>query len=216
MRKPTRQALPHSYTKAEIHFIERTVPGRSYEETRQLFNERFGTSLTFGQIQRVLHRLGLKNGRVMRFGPDRPSPSKGKKGIIPPGFQKWRESGGKNSNERPVGDEIINYFGHIMVKTTKGWKPRRVVIWEETYGPIPEGHVIILVNGNKSDMSLDNMFMVSKRELAMMNRFGLIYPEKDLLKAGKSIANLILMIKERKRQMQKIGGETVTGEQGVS
>jgi hypothetical protein len=204
----------HHYTAAEIQFLERKVAGRSYAELAELFNRRFGTSLSFSQIRAACQNRGLVNGRDTRFRPGAIPPNKGKKGYCPPGCEKgWFKPGHRPHTWKPVGSERINGDGYIDVrirnpsgKTWKNWKAKHRIIWEKAHGKIPRGHVVIFADRNKLNFSLDNLLLVSRKELAVMNVRGLISGHGDLTKAGKAVADIKLLIAERKRGMKKGSG----------
>jgi hypothetical protein len=101
---------------------------------------------------------------------------------------------------RQVGSEVIN-DGYIIIKTSDNeWKKKHLAIWEKANGPIPKGHVVIFADGNKTNMNLDNLLLVTKQELVVMNRCGLIFPDKDLTKIGKTIAAFKMAINKKKNQ----------------
>jgi hypothetical protein len=210
----------HNYTPEEIRFIKRKIAGRSYAEMTGLFNERFGLSITLSQMKGVLKRHGLCNGRDCRFRPGLIPPNKGKKGYCSPGSEKgWFRPGNRPWDWQPVGTERINDMGYIDVRIRnpsgnkrKNWKAKHRIIWEKAYGKIPKGRVIIFADGNKLNVRPDNLLMVSRKELAVMNRHGLISVHKDLTGVGKTIADIKLLIAERKRGIRK---KLQTGKKGA-
>jgi hypothetical protein len=103
-----------------------------------------------------------------------------------------------------VGKETM-HKGYILVKIAEPniWKHKHVLIWEEAHGPVPKGHVIMFADGNKSNMNLDNLLLVSKRECAAMNKKHLIFPDADATRAGLLIAKIIIQINDRTNMTQK-------------
>jgi hypothetical protein len=201
------RAPPHKYTAAEIRFLEKKVAGRSYAELTELFNRRFGLSFTVDRLRGALGRFGLSNGRDCRFRPGRISYNKGKKGYCAPGSEKgWFKPGHMPSSTwRPVGTEVIDRDGYVKVKTRnpRTWKFKHRVIWERAHGKIPRGHVVIFADGNRLNTNLDNLLLVSRKELVVMNKQGLISADGGLTKAGRMIADIKILIAERKRGAKK-------------
>jgi hypothetical protein len=119
---------------------------------------------------------------------------------------------------RPVGTERLNNDGYFEVKIRdpKTWKHKHVIIWEKAHGKVPKGNVIMFADGNKLNVSLSNLLMVSRKELAVMNRCGLISGDKDLTKVGKSIAAIKILIGERERGAQKAEVKMRAGERSPS
>jgi hypothetical protein len=88
-------------------------------------------------------------------------------------------------------------------KGNKNWRHKHITIWEAANGKVPRGHVVIFADGDKSNFALDNLILVSRGELVVMNRCGLISNDKDLTQAGKAVADIKLAIGGRKRGMKK-------------
>jgi hypothetical protein len=183
------------YTPEEINFVKKNIRGRSYVEMTELFNERFRLRITLKQMETLLYKHGLRNG----IGSYRP-------GHVPANKGKTRPS--RQGNYKPVGSERVD-DGYIVVKVSarknqcnKNWERKHTTIWKKAHGKVPKGHVIIFADGNKSNMRLDNLLMVSRSELAVMNHEGLISARRDLTEAGKLVADIKLLIAKRKREMK--------------
>jgi hypothetical protein len=194
----------HRYTPKEIRFLESNVSGRSYAEVTALFNKRFGLSMSASQIGNTLKNYGLTNGRDCRFYPGQVPFNKGRKGV-PSGKETQFKAGSLPWNYQPVGTERINVNGYAEVKIADPnvWKSKQILIWEAANGKVPDGNVIIFADGNKLNFAPDNLLMVSRAELAVMNHLGLIYDDADSTKSGKTIADIKIRMSERKKRMKK-------------
>jgi hypothetical protein len=108
-------------------------------------------------------------------------------------------------NYDPVGTERINPDGYVDIKIANPnkWKGKHRIIWEKANGPVPKGYAIIFADGNRRNFKLKNLLMVSRAELSVMNKLGLIYKNSDLTKTGKLIADIKLQIGKRKRGRKK-------------
>jgi hypothetical protein len=198
--------LPHRYTPAQIRFLKKTVPGRSFEEAAKLFNKRFGLRLSRSRITAAARNRGITNGRDGRFRPGQVSHNKGKKGACAPGSEKgWFRPGQMPHNWRPAGTEIVDENGYVKVKTRnpKTWKFKHRLVWEKAYGRIPRGRMVIFADGNRQNFALDNLVLVSKSEHAVMNRLGLRSGNGELTRIGKAVADVKLLIAERERGLKK-------------
>lgn len=104
-------------------------------------------------------------------------------------------------NYKPVGTEIVNADGYIEVKLADPsvYKKKHILIWETEHGPVPKGHVIIFGDKNKRNFALNNLILVSRRQLAILNKYHLIKEHADLTRAGLVIADLHMKINERKK-----------------
>jgi hypothetical protein len=194
--------LHRKYTPAQIRFIESKIDGRSVAEMTTLFNKRFGLSITEGKIKCFMANHKLRNGRDCRFQPGQVSHNKGLKGYYAPGSEKgWFRPGNIPLNYKPVGTKRINTQVYVEMKIAdpNKWKMKHVIIWEKANGLVPKGHVVIFADGNRLNITLKNLLMVSRAELAVMNHCGLIYDRPEFTKTGKLIADIKIGIADRKR-----------------
>jgi hypothetical protein len=191
--------MRHRWTAREIRFLEKNVEGRTYPELADLFNRRFGLPVTDNAVMNACRRNGLSNGRPQGTPPGLTPWNKGKK--VP------AIRGARHPCWKPLGSERIDStFVRVKVKNRGrgAWKSKHSRIWEEANGrKVPRGHVVIFADGNKRNFDLDNLILVSRSELSVMNHLGLISPQGDLTRIGKSIADIKLLIGKRQRKAIK-------------
>jgi len=111
------------------------------------------------------------------------------------GWNRGKKTGPRkkeNRNSLPLFSETV-FRDVVHVKTKRGhWEPKHRFIWEKENGPIPHNHVLIFKDGDKNNISLENLMLVSRRELAIINKKKLLdvanaYRETAVL-TGKLIA----------------------------
>ena len=172
--------------------------GTAWQDLADQLNTKFGTSYTQQQIGGYLKNHKLNTGRTGRF----------QKGCIPnngciregerrsPGTE--FKKGQRPHNWLPVGSEIIRGDGHIWRKIAEPnrWRQKHVLIWEAANGPRPRGKVLIFADGDRLNVSLDNLLLVSKAQNAVMNKFKLRGGSTDLTKAGIVAADIKLRISQ--------------------
>jgi hypothetical protein len=196
----------HRYTPVQIRFLERKIPGRPFAETARIFNEHFNLTLSEKSIISFARNHKLRNGRDCRFRPGQISHNKGKKGVSYPGMEATQfKPGFMPWNYNPPGTERINTEGYVDVKIANPnkWKQKHLLIWEAAHGKVPEGYKIMFADGNRLNVTLDNLLMVSQAELSVMNKCGLISPHKDLTKTGRLVADIKMLISQRKKSLKK-------------
>jgi hypothetical protein len=162
----------------------------------ELFNEHFRLRIILKQMKTLTYKHGLRNG-IGSFRPGHVSANKGK------------THPSRRGNYRPVGSERMEN-GYVVIKVSdrknrfhKNWRRKHDVIWEKAHGKIPRGHIVIFADGNKLNFALDNLILVSRGELAVMNRLGLITANRDLTLAGKAVADIKILIADRIRRAKK-------------
>jgi hypothetical protein len=200
---------PKKYTAEQILFLKKNVKGCKYKELAILFNAEFGTAATESAIGQTCRKRGLRNGVIERFPKGHVPFNKGRKGYCSPGSEKgWFAPGhpGYKYNEMPVGSERVTADGYVEVKFSNKsgppknrWKNKHALIWEEANGPLPKGHVVLFGDGNRRNFKLDNLILVSRRELFVINHIGLLSTNKDITKIGVNVAKLKVLSADRKR-----------------
>jgi len=198
------------YTPKEISFIKRHFAGRSRAAMTELFNQQYFTSpITLAQMTAFLKNHKLRNGLDGRFRPGQAVHNKGTKGLHSGSSTSFKK-GRLPWNYLPVGSERVNGDGYVDVKIAdpKTWKAKHLLIWEAANGKVPEGHIIIFADGNKMNLTLDNLIMVTRAELVVMNKLGLVSSLGELTIIGKTVANIKMAIADRTRSLKKRTGRT--------
>lgn len=190
-------------TEEQAEFIKRNVKGIGNVELTNLFNEKFGTNVLESQIRAFKARNKLRSGLDGRFQKGHTPVNKGKKGICAKGCKATQfKKGHKPINYKPVGSERINVDGYVEVKVAdpNKWQLKHRVVWEKHNGKIPEGYVVIFLDNNKSNLDINNLLMISRKQLVFLNKNGLIKENSDLTKTGVLIADLLIKIGESKKR----------------
>ena len=192
------------YTEEHIEFIRQNVEGRFYSELRDMFNKRFKMSLSVPTIRELVYRHGLKNNMQSetRFKKGHTPWHKGMKGLKFSDGRTCFKKGRKPYNIAPVGTEVLEVDGYTKKKIAEPdvWVHKHRIIWEEANGKIPDGYVIIFLDGNKQNMKLDNLMLVSRRQTAVMAKKGLYSKDPDVTRTGAIVADVVLKTAERKRE----------------
>lgn len=86
-----------------------------------------------------------------------------------------------------TGEYLCKRTGYILAYTEhgKGRVPRRKhrLIWQEEYGPIPEGYHIDHINGDRADNRLENLRLATNQENSRNREIG---PMTNIDKRGNS------------------------------
>lgn len=147
-------------------------------------------------VQNRAHAQGIKKTRIMiaetarertaqpnhgshktRFQKGLTPPNKGRKGYYAPGSEKgWFKKGHQRNDTAAVGAERIDSKdGYILVKVAEkgdqqtAWRLKHRLVWQAAHGPIPRGHTVILIDGDKRNTALSNLELITRRELMARN-----------------------------------------------
>lgn len=189
----------HIWTEEEKEYLKEITPGHHYREIQELMKEKFNLDLTLNQIKGAIGRYKLNTGLNGQFPKGHTPFNKGVKGVAYEGSKKtWFEKGHTPKNHRPVGSERINVDGYTEVKVAepRTWRLKHQLIWEQHNGPAPKGHAVIFGDGNTQNFDINNLILVSRQQLLILNRNKLIQQDTDLTKTGVIIADLLMKIGE--------------------
>lgn len=116
---------------------------------------------------RVAWGFGLSRGQVNLFRASH-------------GTQKRRDHGG-GRRRVPVGSEREGKDGYVVVKVREeatvpmskdNWELKHVHVYEQHFGPVPEGHVVYFADGDRRNFDPENLVAVPRRLVGLMNQPG--------------------------------------------
>jgi hypothetical protein len=192
------------FTKEQKDFIKANVVGASNQKLTDLVNSTFGLSFTVQQVKTWKKNHNLSSGLKGTEGIA--PPNKGTKGLHNVGGNKTSfKKGQRPNNYKPIGTERIDTDGYTLIKVSdakewhKRWRHKHKVMWEEANGPVPRGHAVLFADGDRQNITLDNLILVTKSQLARLNQNHLISENPELTKSGIIVVDIIGKIAERKR-----------------
>lgn len=188
-------------TKEQDKFIRDNVAGKLATDLTDIFNKEFGTEVTVGQIRAFKQRNKLRSGIDCRIKKGSTPANKGVKGIVYEGCKKtWFKKGGKPINHKEVGSERVTKDGYTEIKVAEPnkWALKQRFMWEKYHGKPQKGYTVVFGDGDKSNFSIDNLILVSRHQLLIMNKKKLIKNDAELTRTGAIIADLQIKISKRR------------------
>ena len=163
-----------------------------------MINAKFELNLVLSQIQRAIKFYNLKTGFDGRFTKGKTPWNKDTKGLTSANKTSFKK-GDTPINHKPVGSERVDVDGYTLVKVAEPnkWKLKHRVLWEKENGKIPKGYTLIFADRDKSNIKIDNLILISRHKLLIMNNNNLIKNDKELTKTGLIIADLYKKIAEK-------------------
>lgn len=130
----------------------------------------FKNSETSGRLQK-----GTTAGAAFRFKKGEGSKRKGQR--FPArgrSMETQFKPGHKPHNWAPIGSERLceGYLQRKMTDTgypPRDWKFVHRLVWEEHHGPIPKRHVVVFRNGDRQDVRVQNLELISRADLQRRN-----------------------------------------------
>lgn len=178
---------PIRYSADELAWIE----ARKELPRRQLHDEfiaRFSRDdVPFTALNALCKRNGWLTGRDGRLLPGNVPANKGQKmpfnaASAATRFQPGERRGRANAIYQPIGAERCSKDGYIERKVNddtpfqRRWRGVHLIRWEEVNGPLPAGHALKCLDGDKTNTNPSNWEAVPRALLPRLNgRFGRDY-----------------------------------------
>lgn len=158
-----------SYSQEELDFIQANCT-LSRKDLTALFNSTFNRNLSKSNISGLCKRKRWLTGRDGRFKKGNiPSPLCRPRGPNAGSFKK----GNTPANHLPVGSEVVRTKDKLLqvkVAEPNVWRLKHRLVWEQANGPVPEGMLILFVDGNNQNCDINNLKLVSRREHLALNQ----------------------------------------------
>ena len=186
----------HIWSDEEKQYLAEITPGRGHKEIQSMMSCKFGFDYTHHQIKGAITRNKLNTGRTGRFEKGRATWNKGTKGLTKANVTSFKK-GQKSHNYKPVGSERITKDGYCEIKvsdTGRRWRPKHVLIYEKHHGKVPKGSAVIFLDGDKRNFDIDNLYLVTRSQLAMLNKNSLIQKDAELTKTAINVVDLMKKI----------------------
>ncbi len=200
--------MKHKYTESEHKFLRDFVPGHTYKEIVDAYNARFEQPITPARLKSYIGNHKLNTGMSGRFEKGRVPHNKGQKGLCYKGCEKtWFRKGHMPANVKPLGYERITKDGYVEVKVKMrpshpgcddNFIAKHRLVWEAVNGPIPKGHKLIFLDGDKKNCEIKNLALVTEAEHLELTRRGLRTKHSDLTRTGILITKAGIAVRKAK------------------
>lgn len=192
--------MAYLWSNEEKAYLAKITPGHHYNEIADFMTKKFEHDFTINQIKNAINRYKLNTGFNGQFKKGNVPVNKDKKGLVGANRTSFKK-GNIPSNKASVGTERFTKDGYIKVKIAEPnkWRLKHLLLWEEYNGPLPKGHAIIFLDGNKQNIKLDNLKLITRHQLLVMNKNKLIKRNPEATISGTLIADVIIKISEKSK-----------------
>ncbi len=168
------------YSPDELAWIKAhsTMPRRGAHEK---FSARFDRDdVSLSNFAALCKRNGWLTGRTGQYEKGRTPENKGKKMPYNPNsaatqFKPGNRTGRANHVYKPIGTERISKDGYTERKIHDGlpmqsrWRTVHLIRWEAAHGPLPEGHCLKCLDGDKQNTDPSNWIAIPRALLPRLN-----------------------------------------------
>lgn len=193
------------YTAEMIDFLKSFKGEKTLKELANLLKEKYDVeTININYFSKCLRKVNVdykyEKYNAGCFKRGFPGWNKGVKTGVKP--RKYDENGDVIWLEKPIGSERVDKKGYTLVKTKvpNTWEYKQRVIWKEIHGEIPNKHIIIFADGNKSNFDINNLICVSRNELRQLNLHRLKKDDAELTKTGLNIAKIMIKLAELRKE----------------
>ena len=187
------------FSPEEKNYILEIYKGKTCKEIVAFVNDKFKANHKWQEVEKFKNNNHLRSEINCKFKKGMEPHNKGKKWdeyLTKEQQEKARKTCYKKGNipvlAKKIGEERITSGGYIEIKIDNNkWESKHRIVYEEAHGKIPKGMNLIFADGNKLNLELDNLLLVTDNELLRMNRNNLIKEDKDLTKSGLALTKLM-------------------------
>lgn len=172
------RAIP--YSAAELAWLKERA-GVPRRELHEWFCVEFDREdVTLDNLKSLMKRKGWMTGRTGCFPAGHVPQNKGKTmpynaNSAKTRFKKGHRGGRALERYKPIGTERLSKEGYVERKIHDGmplqsrWRAVHLIRWEEENGPVPEGHCLKCVDGDKSNTDPRNWLPIPRALLPRLN-----------------------------------------------
>jgi len=196
------KARPHRWSAEELAWVEAraALPRR---KMLAAFNAAFGCGVTLAALIGLCKRRGWTTGRSGRFGAGHTPANKGKTmpfntASAATRFKPGRRVGRAAALYQPIGTERLSRYGYRERKVNddmplqRRWRAVHILRWEAEHGPVPQGHALKSLDGDRLNTAPANWVAIPRALLPRLNgRHGRGYDQ-----AAPEVRPTIMMIAE--------------------
>lgn len=170
------------YTEEQIEYIRQIATGRTNLEITKMYNKKFKEERSESGISSIRLKYDILTGNDGRY----------KKGQI-------------SDKRKPIGSTRTSKEGYQDIKVLEGrgkknWDRLHKVIWEKKHGPVPEGHIIMFGDGDKSNLDVNNLICINRGQMARLNKTDMIQSDADLTRVALNIIELESKVSELSKE----------------
>lgn len=171
------------YSDEQLSFLKETFSKTvKWQELTDLFNEKFKTNYTYYEIAGICKRkfgFNMENYGTFRRG--------------------------KHTFSFPVGTEKVGKNGITYIKISDkelpsgnsgNWVRKSKFVYESVYGKQPKGSQVICLDGDKSNVDIENLYCIDRKTGALLARENWYKNDRELTLTAVKCAELMCILKE--------------------
>lgn len=185
----------HTYTDENVDYIKSIAPFNKLDDIVIKFNEKFNLNLSKRSVQGLMYRRRIPTGVKTNSGQFKKGHTpwcKGMKGLNFGGKETQFGKGKEHNKYLPIGSEVVESTGYTLVKIGDPdvWARKHYLEYEKHHGEVPEGHLVIFADSDKSNFNKENLILVTRGQLRRLSHENLRFDDTELTKTGLNIVKV--------------------------
>lgn len=177
------------------------------KELTRLFNEKFKSNVSQETLKQKCIKLRFLTANKGCFQKGHTPFNKGLKGYTGANKTSFTK-GNVPANTKTVGTIVTRkdkkgwVYKYIKIAEPNKWELLHVHIYKQKHGEVPKGYCVIFKDKNRLNLSIDNLMLIKRCELARLNQ-----KYSDIHHSLKETALQLIKINEAIRKNKKIFNE---------
>lgn len=160
------------YSKEQIDYLK-SIAHLPRQEMARLFNEKYNEQRTKESMQRFCskHKLtGVENTGRLKKGHN--TWNKGKTGYMGANETSFKKGSTPSNSRKLWSERVCSKDGFIWIKVSQpnGFVLKHHWVWKEAGREIPKGMVLCFKDGDKTNVVLENLILLTRSELLRYNQ----------------------------------------------
>lgn len=193
--------MAEKYTQQQLTYLSDNRALMTIDDLTIRFNNKFNQDRTWKAIRGICTKKGFKSNDDGCFRKGFTPWNKGVTGYMGANRTTFKK-GNLPVNHVPVGTERVDARdGYIMIKVDEPnvWKQKSHVIYADIHGAVPDNHVVIFIDGDKTNLQPENLEAISRLELLNLNRNGYSTTPKEFKPVIKAVSKLEAAISKNRK-----------------
>lgn len=186
------------YNYEEVKWLQANAPTMGRMELTAAFNAQFGMNKSTTAIASFVNRRGwIRKGVTGRFQNGHKPWNKGTVGKMQANSGSFQK--GHLLNTAADGDErerTMNGYTYMYRRVDGKFIPRARAVWQQENGNIPDGAVIVHIDNDRLNDSIENLMLVTKGEVLELSKMGYMSLEGEMKIAAFELVKLLNKIRE--------------------
>lgn len=168
--------MRNKYSKEFDNYVIKNCAKYNKEDLRKKCEKKFNMDINLNSFSKHLYRI---NAHCKDYNPN-------------------LAIGGILSNSKPIGSELHRADGYVVVKVAQPniWKYKHRLIYEQEYGELKKGEMVIFLDGDRNNYDIDNLKAVTIREYLFARNKGLLSNDKDITRTSMLLGKIYYKTKE--------------------